>query len=273
MKQYLLLQRPKMKVYLALLVVVVGCMVWLGRCAGRSGASGLKKSGGDTLDIAVEYSPLSLYVYDDTLGGFNHDLILLISRQQGIPVKMHPVVTLHESLRRLDEGFYDIVAAQVPVTTDFWAKYLFSDSIYLDRQVLVQRKDSLGNLSVRSQLDIGGKTLTVVEGSPVVTRIANFTREIGDTIYVSAEKEYGQEQLVLMVAAGEIEYAVVSDKIARSMASSYPKLDIGTAVSFNQFQSWVLKKDNVELCNKLDCWLKEARSTAEYKELLRRYFE
>ena len=130
-----MLLKPKMTVYVGLLVVAVGMMVWLNRCS-QAASDGFVKSQGDTLDVAIEYSPLSLYTYDDTLGGFNHDLLQLISRYKGIDIKLHPVVSLDESLRMLDEGNYDIVAAQVPATTDFKARYLSSEPIYLDRKGL-----------------------------------------------------------------------------------------------------------------------------------------
>ena len=32
-------------------------------------------SSGDTIDVGIEYSPLSLYSFGDTLGGFNYDLM------------------------------------------------------------------------------------------------------------------------------------------------------------------------------------------------------
>ena len=54
-------------------------------------------------------------------------------------------------------------------------------------EVLVQRKlenvpDS--SLFIKSQLDLAGKTLHVVKGSPSILRIRNLGNEIGDTIYV-----------------------------------------------------------------------------------------
>ena len=68
-----MLLKPKMTVYVGLLVVAVGMMVWLNRCS-QAAPDGFVKSQGDTLDVAIEYSPLSLYTYDDTLGGFNQHL-------------------------------------------------------------------------------------------------------------------------------------------------------------------------------------------------------
>lgn len=267
------LLKPNMKVYIALLIVAVAAMVALYRCAGRGGNVGhIAGSDGDTIDVAIEYAPLSLYMYDDTLGGFNYDLLRLLEREEGLCVKMHPVVNLKESLEKLDNGVYDIVVAQVPATVEFKQRYLFSDSIYLDRQILVQLKDSVGNTKVKTQLDLAGKTLYAVGGSPAISRIHNLSRELGDTINVMPETRYGQEQLFLMVASGEIDYAVINYRIAESLSAQYPQVDISTDISFNQLQSWIMRKDDVVLCDSLNVWLRRIRKEPSYQETYSRYF-
>lgn len=265
-----MLIKPKMKIYVALLVAVVAMMIALGRCSKRHAAQQDGKSGGDTLDVAIEYSPLSLYMYGDTLGGFNHDLLMLISEKERIAIKLHPMTSLSESLRKLDEGIYDIVAAEVPATSDFKTRYLFSSPIFIDSQVLVQRKDTAGNVAVRTQLDLARRTICVTRQSPVVTRIANLAREIGDSIYAK-ESDYSQEQLFLLVASGEEEFAVVNALTAHSLSADYPNVDISTAVSFNQFHSWVLKRGDTALLRKLDKWLADIKDSDSYRRLQERY--
>lgn len=267
------LLRPKIRVYLVLLVLVVAAMVYLHRCAGGSHVAPMPaKSGGDTLDVAIEYSPLSLYLYDDTLGGFNHDLLLLLMHSCEVPMKLHPMVSLQQSLDYLDKGIYDIIAAQVPVTGKFKERYLFSDTIWTDRQVLVQRIDSKGEKMVKTQLDLAGKTLYVAGGSPVEDRLENLGREIGDTVHVIPERKYGQEQLFLMVAEGDIDYAVVSSRVAKQLQRNHRNVDIETGISFSQFQSWVLKKENTRLRDNLNTWLRNVRKTPAYEQLYKRYF-
>ena len=61
-------RRGQMILYLTLLAVVVACMVALSMCDKPIDANGGRPSGGDTLDIAIEYSPVTYYTYDDTLG-------------------------------------------------------------------------------------------------------------------------------------------------------------------------------------------------------------
>ena len=256
-------RRGQMILYVALLAIVVACMVALSLCDRPKVAPEDRASGGDTLDIAIEYSPVTYYTYDDTLGGYNYDLLRLMSGKARCPMKFHPVVTLEKALGGLEEGRYDVVVAQFPMTAGDTSRFAFTEPIYIDQQVLVQRRSSH---AIHSQLDLAGDTVWVVKGSPMVQRIASLSREIGDTIYVHVDELYGPEQLMMMVAAGEIRYAVVNRSIARAMASRL-------AISLSQFQSWMVSKDRQGLCDSLNKWHHQIKlDTTAYLDLQRRYF-
>lgn len=265
-----MLMKPKLKIYAALLVATIALMVALGRCSRQYASKEAQSSGGDTIDVAIEYSPLSLYMYADTLGGFSHDLLNLIAKREHLHIKFHPMASLDGSLKQLREGTVDIVAAQMPSTSDFKQQYLFTDAVAIDKQVLVQRRGKDGSVAVKSQLDLAGKTVCVANGSPVATRIANLAREIGDSIHVRT-LDKSQEQLFLLVAAGDELYAVVSDNTARSLAVRYADIDVSTAISFNQFQAWAMAKNDTVLLQRMNKWLHNVRQTDEYKQLRKRY--
>ena len=194
-------QNEKMKsgrlgLYVALLVGALVVMVLLRNCGGgeiplQPGADNVSKSGGDTLDVAIEYSPISYYTYADTLGGLDYDLLRMVSKRMGQPMKFHSVVTLSKALEELDRGTYDLLAGQFPSTTEAQEKYLFTDDVFLDKQVLVQRKDAKGGTAVKSQLDLAGKTVWIVKDSPMRERVEALSREIGDTIHIQTENSYG----------------------------------------------------------------------------------
>lgn len=260
--------------YIILLCIVICSMILLKNC-GKDvfTAQPHAESPGDTIDVAIEYAPLSCYMYDDTLGGFNYDLLRLVAREGNFKMKFHPVVTLQKSLEELNNGTYDILAAQLPVTSEYRDEYLFTEPVYLDRQVLVQRMDSLGVLKIKNQLDLANKKVHIVKGSPMESRLRNLGREIGDTIFVENESVYGPEQLFLMVATGEIEYAVINEKVAQDLLKDYPQVDAGTNISFTQFQSWVLNKDNKTLNDSLNSTLNKIKNTDGYKKLYNRYFK
>ena len=263
-------RRAQMILYIVLLAIVVAFMVALSLCDRPAVSPNERPSGGDTLDIAIEYSPVTYYTYDDTLGGYNYDLLRMISGNTGVPMKFHPVVTLEKALAGLEDGRYDVLVAQFPMTAGDTSRFEFTQPIYIDQQVLVQRR---GSQSIHSQLDLAGDTVWVVKGSPMASRIASLSREIGDTIYVHVDELYGPEQLMMMVSTGEIRYAVVNRSIARAMASRLPNLDRSVAISLSQFQSWMVAKERSSLCDSLNRWHRQAQlDTASYHALQRRYF-
>lgn len=263
--------------YLALLLAVIVAMISLRNCGNEtvnvaSHGRITSASGGDTIDVAIEYSPLSCYAYGDTLGGFNYDFLRLLADSCGVVMKYHPIVSLKVALEGLNNGLYDVMAAQFPVTRENKAHYLFTQALYLDKQVLVQRITDHG-LAINSQLDLAGDTVNIVKGSPMRDRIVSLSREIGDTIYVVSDSVYGPEQLFLMVSTGDIKYAVINESIARKMAVSHPGVDISTAISFSQFQSLTLQKDNKELCDNFNKWITRVKKMPQYREIYNKYFE
>jgi len=259
-----------MLLYAILLAIVVAIMVALSLCDRPKETAETRHSGGDTLDIAIEYSPVTYYTYADTLGGYNYDLMRLISKQVKCPMKFHPMVTLEKALTGLEEGRFDVVVAQFPMTAGDTSRFAFTDPIYIDQQVLVQRR---GSHAIHSQLDLAGDTVWVVKGSPMIQRIASLSREIGDTIYCHVDELYGPEQLMMMVSTGEIRYAVVNRSIARAMAPRLPNLDRSVAISLSQFQSWIVSKERKGLRDSLNQWHRQVKlDTASYMTLQRRYF-
>ena len=125
---------------------------------------------------------------------------------------------------------------------------------------------------IRNQLDLAGKTLYIVSDAPTRLRINNLAREIGDTIYIQEEETYGAEQLIMMVATGEIDFAVCDKAIAQQMSKDYPQLDCNTDISFTQFQSWALRKNDSILLDSLNKWITDIQQEDRYKKLYDSYF-
>ena len=91
-------------IYVVALAVAVISMVSLRKCQHSHAGSDTGSAETDTLDVAIEYSPLSFYTYADTLGGFNYDLLNYIAGRHGLTLRFHPVVSLSQSLENLDKG-------------------------------------------------------------------------------------------------------------------------------------------------------------------------
>lgn len=272
--QHLELYKGRFITYILLFLFVIVIMYMLKTCSYKKNQTSNIPSSGDTIDVAIEYSPLSLYTYDDTLGGFNYDLIRKIATDHNLYLKFHPIVSLTDATSKLEKGLYDILIAEFPLTSEFNNKYLFTIPIYLDRQVLVQRIDSTTpNRLIKSQLDLAADSIWVVANSPITHRITNLAHEIGDTIYIISDSTYAAEQLFIMTAIGDIKQAVINEKVAKKLAKKYPYIYISTDISFTQFQSWLINKNDSVLCDSLNSWIAIIKQTEYYKLLESKYFK
>ena len=243
-------------IYAALLIIVVGTMIWLRpRNTYRPRTFEEIKADG-VLRIVTDYTPLSYYLQGDSLSGFDYELARMVGNRSGLSIEITPEVNLSKSIDGLKKG-----------------QLAFTIPIQLNKQVLVQRKDPKAKKKlIRNQLDLAGKTLYIVSDAPTRLRIHNLSREIGDTIYIQEEKTYGAEQLIMMVATGEIDLAVCDKAIAQQMSKDYPQIDCNTDISFTQFQSWALRKDDSILLDSLNKWISEIQKEDKYKKLYNSYF-
>jgi membrane-bound lytic murein transglycosylase F len=147
---------------------------------------------------------------------------------------------------------------------------------------LVQRKpenwkdlsaDELEASLLRNQLNLGGKVVYVQKGTSYEQRMKNLCEEIGDSINLIGKSDLEVEELIELVASGEIEYTVADENIALVNQIYYPILDIKTAVSFPQNLAWGLKKSDNSLKSEIDIWLKEFKKSTQYALIYAKYFK
>lgn len=230
-----------------------------------------ERAGGDTLNVAVELSPMTLSTAGDTLSGFGYDMLMQIAKAHGVPVKINAFSSLPEALSKLENGRYDLIVSDMPVTASLKEKYGFTDPIYRDRQVLVQLSDSVGAVGIGSQQDLGGKEVWAAAGTPIVSRLYTLGREIGDTIRVFEDSDHTEEQLLISVAIGEIPRAAVGQFVAQRMATDYPRLDISVDLSFSQLKCWTANRSDTILIDSLNVWIGDFMAGDAYRDLLRKY--
>jgi len=225
---------------------------------------------GDTLNIAIEFSPTGMYLDGDTLCGLNYEIVSAIFKNNGWPIKIVPIASLSEATDKLADGTYDILIPDAAAIAELKKDFIFTEPIYLDKQVLVSLREptdkefSVGNLA--------GDTVWVPYNSPFAERLSNLSREIGDTIYIMEEPTIGSEGLLIMVSTGEIKQAVVNRYLVRKMiGNGYSQLKIEGEISFNQFQSWMLTDKNKALRDSINRYITAFKKTDDYRRILKKY--
>lgn len=259
---------PRAGILLSLMLIAVGLIVSVRECSTPMPSNGYEyvRGRGDTINVAIDYSPMSLYRFGDSLAGFNYEMMKDMAAMYGDNVKFYPIASVNEALDELKAGKYDVVISDLPVTASRRESFRFTEPVYLDKQVLISR-----DTTVKSRLDLGGKEIWSLEGSPAAERLHNLAREIGDTIIMRHDSIRSAEQLFMLTAMGKIPFAVINSAKAIHLAKDYPDVDVTTPVSFTQFQSWVVNKDNRALADTLDSQIRRFKQTPQYKDLIDRY--
>lgn len=227
-------------------------------------------SGKDTLDVALIYGPGSYYLYDDTLGGINYDLLRMFESQTGQKLKFWPVIDLESALEGIENQTFDLLAS-LPVDYDLKQRFQTTENIFFDRLVLIQKDSPFGKKNISSAIELGGDTVYVVSGSPAINRISNLSKEIGERIEVIALNDVSDEYLCMKVGENEIRLAVVNEKIASAMHQTYPDLSYNNPVSFTQLQVWLTSKEDTATIRQISNWFEDFRQTDDYRQIIKKY--
>lgn len=225
------------------------------------------------LRVVTEYNAISYILDRDTIVGFNYELIQAFARDKALSVEITPEMSFERRLEGLSNGTYDLIAYDIPTTNELKDSLLLTVPIILTKQVLVQRNEETDSTGfVHSQLDLANRTLHVAKGSPAIMRIRHIESEIAEEINVEEIEKYSSEQLMAMVAHGDINYAVIEETIAKAYIDSFPQLDINTGISMTLFYSWGVSKQSPALRDTLDAWLTDFMTSKEFRKMYNKYY-
>lgn len=227
------------------------------------------------LNIVTDYNSVGYFVSGDTVAGFNHDLIKLLSDSIGLDVIVTLEADLNKTIEGLRTGKYDVIASNTPITSELRSSLGFTEPITQNKQVLIQRKKEYndGVEPLRSHLDLAKKTIYVSSSSPAILRIKNLSHEIGDTIYIKEDPLYNAEQLAMLVASKDIDFAVCDEKIAKAVAQTLPEIDYATLVGFTHLEAWAVRGNAPVLLDSLNTWIERVKSTDRYKTIYQKYYK
>lgn len=272
--------RKKIIKYLILSSCIALGIVWVGTYKDSITSQTAPRSYQEIIESGVlravtEYNAVSYHIEDDTIGGFDYELLQHFAESRKLKLEVTPVMSIQKRMKGIQSGEYDLLAAGTAITAQLKDSLLFTHPLLFGKQVLVQRipqkpEDSL--LYVKNQLDLAHKKLHVPQHSPALLRLHHLMEEIADTIYIEEVKDYGPEQLIAMVDGGDIDYTVCDESIAKAALTNFPKLDIHTDIGFTQLYAWGTNKQSVSLRDTLNIWLKKYSQTKKYKKLYHKYY-
>ena len=229
------------------------------------------------------YNAYSYFVYRGKPMGFEYDLVKKLADHLGVGLEIKVVREIDKMFEMLNNGEGDIIAFNLTVTKERAQQVAFTRHHNTTRQVLVQRRPQnwrdikmhqIERRIIRNPIELEGKTVYLRNGSAYVNRMKNLSEEIGGDInLIEAPVDVTIEDLIRMVADGQIDYTISDDNIARLNQAFFANLDIATYVSFPQRIAWAVRKNAPELLDSINVWIDQMRKTPDYYVIYNKYYQ
>jgi membrane-bound lytic murein transglycosylase F len=247
------------------------------RLKGSDGKRDLEHIVEDGVLVAVtDFNSTNYFIYKGEPMGYQFDMLQAFASHLGVRLEIIAENNLDEAFSMLEKGEVDIFANSLTITVARSKKYNFTIPHGKTRQVLVQQKQLAGNDAnelIRNPIELANKIVYVQKSSASAHRLRNLSDEIGTNIVIVEMTNYEADELIELVANGEIDYTVCDEDVARVNSFYYDNIDIETPVSFEQNLAWAVGKESTELLNKLNEWLETFSRTAEYRIIRGKYFD
>lgn len=233
------------------------------------------------LIAATDFNSTNYFVYQGEPMGFNYELLRLFSEHIGVDFEIVTENHLGEAFNMLRTGRADLLAMSLTVNSRRKKEIQFTDPVYETRQVLIQRKPDgwkkMTAAAIESQLlrdikQLGGKTIYVQEYSSHTGHLKTISRELTAPLKIE-EVPFESEELIQLVADGEIDYAVCDENVAQVNSTYYKDIDVMTPLSDRQDIAWGVRKNHSkQLLKELNEWIITFRKTELYATLYAKYF-
>lgn len=220
------------------------------------------------------YSSASYFIYRDKEMGYEYEICSRLAESLGLKLQMIVAPNSNAMEQMLERGEGDLVAYNLPITIESKKKYLYCGREFLTHQVLIQQKKEKSQM-ISDVTDLIGKTVVVQKGSRYLTRLRHLNEEVGGGIHIKTLQvdSVSEEDLIGMVALGEIDYTVVDNNVAQFNKTFYKNINTSLLISFSQHSSWMVRKTSKMLALKIDDWFRKNLESVEYKQTSKRYFE
>lgn len=229
------------------------------------------------------YNAYSYFIYRGQPMGYEYELVKKLAKHLDVELEIKVVKSLNKMFTMLNDGEGDIIAFNLTVTKERARRVSFAMHHNTTRQVLVQRKpenwrrmrmEQVEDGLIRNQIELEGRTIHVRHGSAYIDRLENLSDEIGGDInIIEREEDINTEELIRMVAEGEINYTVADENIAKLNQAYYTNIDIETEISLPQKIAWAVRKNSPLLLNEINTWLEKLKKKTVYYVLYNKYYK
>ena len=235
------------------------------------------------LRALIIYSSTSYFIYRGQPMGFEYELLEQLADHLDLKLELVISTDLDTEFEVLNRGDVDLIAHGMTVTNERKWEVDFTEYLYLTRQVLVQKQPdnyrelSWGSLQkqlIHDPIELINDTVSILRNSAYSERVRSLSNEIGGTIHVDTlESHLSTDQIIKMVADGEVTYTIADENLAKMNASYHPILKVDVPISFSQRIAWVTRKKSPKFRAAVNQWILSERKQTNYNVIYNKYFK
>jgi len=222
-----------------------------------------------TIKLITRPGPITYYEDAKGATGFEYVLASHFADYLGVELVVSTTESLALLFNALGGPIADFAGATLTITPDRLKNYHFSDPYGEVVQIVLQRR---GSGTLRTIDDLVDKQLAVIAGSSHEELLKELRRDHEHLSWISIE-DVEMIELIEMVDAGEIEYAIIDSTTFDAHRVMYPNTVSGFNISEPQQLAWAFPGNGDQsLILAANRFLEELRASGQLDELHTQFF-
>jgi len=217
---------------------------------------------------------MTYFIYKGEPRGYGYEILQNFADSFHLKLNIKLAGNETKLTEMLDNGEGDLIAFNVPITKHGKKNYLYCGQEAINEQILIQRANR-GDTILKDVTELIGKEVWLIDDSKYYNRLVNLNKEVGGGINIHTVEEDSilVEDLIEMVAKGQIPYTVSDADLARLNRTYYRNINISLAIGHPQRSAWAVRKSNPALAAAIDEWFEDNIGKPVYRQINKRYFE
>ena len=229
--------------------------------------------------IAITHNNTTGYfIYKGLPMGMQYDMLRTLSKKMGLELEIIVEDDLTKGIELLNSGKADILAIDLTYTKTR-SKYLnYTLPVGYNKQVIVQRRKAYGKKAKKSfflnrALDLDGRKIYVQSGTIFIDELEHVEEITGSSFKIIKDSLHTQEELILMVSSGQIDYTACDARVAMANQAYVGNLDYHISLSVEQKLCWAVAPKADSLKRYINNWLSSYTRSTKYAVLNNKYFK
>ena len=230
----------------------------------------------------TDNNPINYFIYKGEKRGYQYDMLKGFADHLGVELELIVEADPYQALQYLRQSQVDVVAMELPSTSEIREGTVFTDAFFESRQVLVQRKPaqwrrmrdvkSAEKMVIRNLTELSGQTIAIPSENRKQYYLSDIQHATANSVDIIVLRDVNSVELIEAVNNKEVDYTLAYEHTAKAMSQIYPDLDISTPVSPKMAVSWTLRKGAVNLQNEMNQWVNEHKDGSSFTNNYNKYY-